>query len=159
MKPLSPILLLTAAYAAASRLRARHAGGDCALGFVSLMGRVSHTDGTYDSTSWPLGEPTSIEQLVQTAREAEMLRSDAAAGDLVVFHRPHLPSVAIVVGVLDVGIGPIGRTTKCRLMFARATQSGRVAVVCRDVWCRTTEGDQFIRWYEGRRDAITRRAA
>jgi hypothetical protein len=153
MKPLSPILMLTAVHAAVYR-QVRRGTDPGGLDFVQQLGVIAHMDGPCTSTSWPLAGARSVADLLQRARTYGMVRKLPQAGDLVAFGTAR---VGVVLAVLDRGIGEFGRTTKCSVAMATSTADGREDIGVHECWCGTGRGDVFIRWHEV--DGETRRAA
>lgn len=153
MKPLSPILMLTAVHAVVYR-RSRLNGDPSGLDFVQQLGGIAHMDGPCTSTSWPLAGATSVADLLARAHELGLVRAQPRAGDLVAFGTAR---VGVVLAVLDLGIGEFGRTAKCSVAMATRDVNGREDVVVHECWCGTGRGDVFIRWYEV--DRGKRRAA
>lgn len=144
MKPLSPILMLTAVHAVVYR-RSRLAGDPSGLDFVQQIGGIAHMDGPCTSTSWPLAGANSVADLLARAHTLGLVRAQPRAGDLVAFGTAR---VGVVLAVLDRGIGEFGRTTKCSVAMATWDASGREDVGVHECWCGTGRGDAFIRWHE-----------
>lgn len=146
MKPLSPILLSTAAQAMALP---RPRGRDpqiCSLEFVMAVGSVAHRSETWCGTSWPLEGIQSVPELVECAATQGMLRNEPGPGDLVVFRPKRGRRVGVVLNVLAGGVLTPGRAAKCRVIMANA--GGRIRFV--EWWCSVANGDLFIRWFEAR---------
>lgn len=154
MKPLSPILFLTAVNAVALRTDDATDAEGCALQFVQEMGTIAHLEGTGCATSWPLAGLRTVEGVLSRAGTMRMLRLRPRAGDIVVL-RSH--RMGVVAAVLNQEIGPFARCFYCRIATASLDESCTTVVEMEELWCGPGRGDVFIRWYEGQQSL--RRAA
>ncbi len=145
MKPLSPILFLTAVNAVALRTDDAIDDEGCALQFVQEMGTIAHMEGTGCATSWPLAGLRTVEGVLSRAGTMRLLRTRPAAGDVVILRSRRM---GVVVAVLNQEIGPFARSFYCRVATASLDERGGTAVDIEELWCGRGRGDVFIRWYD-----------
>lgn len=147
MTPLSPILFVTAVKGALGAAVDATRSETCAMQFVEQMGMVSHRVEPYRSTSWPLLGVRTVKELRHRAMAEGMLRLVPRVGDLAIPAERYGLPVAVVLQVLEYGVGPVGRSIKCQVVFATPGAHGS-EVQTMDVWYAPGRGDVFVRWYQ-----------
>lgn len=160
MKPLSPILFLTAVQAVALRGAAVQEAEACALQFIDEMGTIAHLDGLGASSSWPLAGVRTVDALRRLAAARGMLRDAPDAGDVLIPRASLQQPAGVVMRVLQQGVGPLGRSARCRVAFG-VPGPGGTNVRSIERWYAHGCGDDFVRWHEGwpRLHGLDRRAA
>jgi hypothetical protein len=151
MKPLSPILFLTAVQTVVWYHDEVESDADVAVEFVQQLGTIAHLEGTFASSSWPLQGLTTIDEVLAKAQREGMVRRHVAAGDVLIFRQKGARTIGVVLAVLQHGVGPMGRSVQCLVAHGRREPEYLPRVAVDVIWARPEQDDVSIRWYEGTR--------